>query len=170
MIEIFGTRVGEIVHWDCNNIEVFVKRTVQQHCQMLIIENSWIYDYGNSTVTNCSHACIHLQLREVTIPKATTWSECLCKSFVLFVGLFLLTIAFESLLLDASSGNGTSFHTFAFSFLALGRQNHPSSWVNLAFYLAFVSLAMQNSNLVYWHLLEVFFKFWSHILHFTHSF
>ena len=119
MIEIFGTRVGEIVHWDCNNIEVFVKRTVQQHCQMLIIGNSWIYDYGNSTVTNCSQACVHLQLREATIHKPTTQSECLCKSFVLFVGLFPLAIAFELLLLDASSGSGTSFHTFAFSFLAL---------------------------------------------------
>ena len=122
MPAISGTRNGKIVNQDCNKIEAFVKRTSQQHCQLLVIGNSGKYNYRDSTETHCSHVCVSLWLGEATIYWAhslepTIRFECLCKSFALFVGFFSLAVAFKLLMLCSNSGNGTSFCIFIFCFL-----------------------------------------------------
>ena len=122
---ISRTRSGWIVlyiYHDFNKVKAFIKYTTQQHCQLLIFGNSRKYDYGDFTVTHRLYVRVSLQLGEATIHWAhslepTIGSECLHKSFALFIGLFPLAIAFELLLLCDSSGNSASFCTFVFHFL-----------------------------------------------------
>ena len=91
-----------------------MKRTTQQCCAVLIIRNSWKYNYGDLTVMHCLLVYVSLQLGEVTIYRThslepSTWFECLRKSFAFFAGLFPLAIAFELSLLCTSILHGFSF-------------------------------------------------------------
>ena len=116
---------------DCNKIEPFVKCTTQQCCQLLIIESTRKYDYGDSIVTLCLRIHVSLQLGETTIQlshslEPTTGFECSCKSFVLFLGFFPL--AWLSNNCCCVTVQGMILHSAPSIFVSCTRrQNYPSS-------------------------------------------
>ena len=74
-----------------------------KHTTVLSTVSHWKFSemYDVFTETRSSHICINLWLGEVTIhwvhsSESTAQFECLCKSFLLLVGLFPLATAFEN--------------------------------------------------------------------------
>ena len=77
-----------------------MKCTKQQCCQLLIIENSWKRLLWQLHCDTLLKVHLSLHLGEATIHQAnsletTTWFECPCKSFALFIELYSFAIAFD---------------------------------------------------------------------------